>query len=76
MLFASSSLLLSQTPQWQWVKKAGGSGTDNGRSISVDGNGNLYVTGQFTGTATFGTTTLTSSGSNDVYVAKLDIDGN
>jgi len=61
---------------WQWVKQAGGSGIDVGEGISVDANGNLYVTGHFEGTAAFGDTTLTSSGGGDIYVAGLDADGN
>ena len=59
-----------------WAKKAGGSSWDEGRSIAVDGSGNTYVTGYFLGTANFGGTTLTSSGSNDVFVAKYDASGN
>ena len=40
-------------------------------SIAVDANGNSYVTGCFRGSATFGTTTLISSGGYDIFVAKL-----
>jgi len=76
ILFITSAVLTAQTPQWQWAKQAGGSSSDYGSGISVDANGNSYVTGQFQETATFGTTTLTSSGSDDVFVAKMDIDGN
>ena len=61
---------------WLWAKQAGGTDYDDGYSIAVDVNGNSYVTGYFYGSATFGTTTLTSSGSDDIFVAKLDINGN
>lgn len=49
-------------------------------SIALDGSGNIYVAGQFIGTADFdpspATFALTSSGSNeDIFVAKLDATG-
>jgi len=76
MLFASYSLLISQTPEWQWAQQAGGTDIDEARAIKVDANGNSYVTGSFEGTATFGTTTLISNGNKDIFVAKMDVDGN
>ena len=61
---------------WLWAKKAGGTSEDKGYSIALDDNGNSYVTGVFYGSATFGTATLTSSGNYDIFVAKLDSNGN
>ncbi|GAB3171676.1 SBBP repeat-containing protein [Telluribacter humicola] len=55
----------------QWTQKAGGAGDDSGEGIAVDEHGMAYTTGYFSGTATFGTTILTSSGGNDVFVAKF-----
>jgi hypothetical protein len=60
---------------WEWVVQAGGIAFDQGSGISVDCNGNCYITGDFSGTATFGSTTLTASGSSSVFVAKLDMLG-
>jgi hypothetical protein len=62
-----------------WAKRAGGANFDQGESIAVDSAGNSYVTGWFTGSATFGPgeaneTTLTSDGS-DVFVAKYNSSG-
>jgi hypothetical protein len=42
----------------------------------VDTNGNSYVTGTFHGTASFGSSTYTSAGSGDIYVAKYGPFGN
>ena len=55
-----------------WAKRFGGPVDDTGRGIAVDGAGNVAVTGNFYGTADFGTRTLTSSaGSSDVFLARL-----
>ncbi|MEW6468127.1 MAG: SBBP repeat-containing protein [Bacteroidota bacterium] len=60
-----------------WTVKAGGSGNDEGYGIEMDASGNLYITGFFTGTCTFGSAgALTSSGFTDAFVAKLDNNGN
>ena len=67
---------LDNNSNWLWVKQAGGTNWDYGYGIAVDANGNSYVTGYFYNSATFGTTTLTSSGYADIFVAKLDSSGN
>src|SRR5262249_5859359 len=57
----------------KWVTRMGGdSDADVGHAIDVDNSGNVYVTGQFLGTADFGSTTLTSAGDTDGFVAKLN----
>ncbi len=62
--------------EYQWASQAGGSpGFSLGYDIAVDASGNVYITGGFTQTATFGTTTLTSVGNYDIFVAKLDPNG-
>ena len=67
---------LDSSGNWLWVKQAGGSNADQGWSIAIDSSGNSYVTGFFTGTGSFGSTTLNSNGSNDIFVSKLDSSGN
>ena len=43
--------------------------------VVVDGNGNCYAAGVFSGTFRFGATTLASSGLNDLFLAKYDVAG-
>lgn len=59
-----------------WAKKLSDSNLDFGKDIAVDGSGNLYVTGGFSGTVYFGNTTLVSDGFGDMFFAKYDADGN
>jgi len=67
---------LDSSGNYLWVNRAGGTSGDVGYGIAIDSSGNNYVTGYFQGTATFGGTTLTSSGNEDIFVAKLDLSGN
>ncbi len=67
---------LDATGNWIWAKKAGGSGNEYGSSIAIDVNANVYLTGYFQGNAHFGTTSLSSSGEYDIFVTKLDTNGN
>ncbi|MCH2420088.1 MAG: hypothetical protein MK181_09770, partial [Acidimicrobiales bacterium] len=48
--------------------------------MAVDSSGNVYTAGSFSGTVDFdpgaGTANLSSNGSEDVFVSKLDSSGN
>jgi hypothetical protein len=59
----------------KWIVTGGGSGFDRANALTTDLNGNLYVTGIFSGTMTLGDTTVTSSGSSDLFVASYDVNG-
>jgi hypothetical protein len=48
---------------------------DIARKVTVDATGAAYVVGEFSGTADFGSITLTSIGSDDGFVTKLDANG-
>jgi hypothetical protein len=57
-----------------WVKSADGAGTQGfevNPRLAVDPTGRVWVTGPFTGDATFGGTTLHSTGAEDVFVSEL-----
>jgi len=54
----------------QWSIRVGSTGSTSGHALAVDGSGNVFVTGNFTGTTNLGGLSFTSAGSNDVFVAK------
>ena len=65
-----------------WAKAMGGPYSDGANAIAIDEVGNVYTTGGFCGTAdydpdagTFNMTAATTS-EHDIYVSKLDADGN
>lgn len=76
ILCAFSFHLFAETYNFSWAQKAGGASGDYGQAIAVDASGNCYVTGDFVGTANFGGTALVSAGLSDIFVAKLDPNGN
>ncbi len=63
-----------------WAKQFGGSATDISQSITTDSQGNIYTTGNFDTTVDFdpgaGTFTLAVNGNADVFISKLDANGN
>lgn len=74
-------LKLNSSGNFIWAKGMGGAFEDEGRSIDVDGAGNVYTTGYFTLTVDFdpgsGTSNLSSfSDSKDAFISKLDASGN
>lgn len=60
-----------------WAQKAGSNASfpEAGNGIAIAKDGSIYITGYFRGTATFGSTTLTSKGNQDAFVAKLNPSG-
>lgn len=70
---------LSNDGNFVWAKSMGGTGVE-GLGIALDENNNVYSTGKFESTADFdpgsGTFNLTSVGGFDIFISKLDVDGN
>ncbi len=62
------------------AKSIGGPGNDGGESLTIDQSDNCIMTGEFVGTADFdpgaAVFNLTSSGSADIFVCKLNAAGN
>lgn len=70
---------LSASGNFIWAKNIGGVSSESVKSLEIDNANNLYLAGKFSGTADFdpgiGTSNLVSSGANDIFVAKLDANG-
>jgi hypothetical protein len=79
VIFLFSNIILAQT-NFKWAKNIAGTAADQGNSISIDINGNVYTIGDFEGTVDFdpgvGITNLTTNGGNDIFIQKLDSSGN
>ena len=58
-----------------WASGFGGSDTTVPHGIAVDGLGNSFVTGQFSGTLVIGDTTIFRTRGMDNFIAKFDSDG-
>jgi hypothetical protein len=71
---------LDSSGNFVWVKQIGGSNNEIVKSIKLDSSDNIYTTGYFEGTVDFdpgaGTSNLTSAGSADIFISKLDSSGN
>ena len=75
LIIITSLNLNAQT--WQWARRAGGTSSDNGYSITTDPSGYIYATGYFSlSSATFGGTTLSNAGGWDPFLIKYDASGN
>lgn len=71
---------LDSNGNYIWAKGFAYSGANIGFGISNDKNGNVLVTGQFVGTVDFDPSSnafpLTSNGNSDIFIIKLDPNGN
>src|SRR5438105_14740932 len=76
MSLAFGKTVQAQAPNWAWAKGAGSAGNDMGKAIKTDPNGNSFVTGRFSATATFGSLSVSSYGGPDIFVAKYNDNGN
>ena len=68
----------AQGAKFEWAKGMGGTNNESGNAIMVDSAGNVYTTGNFSGTTTFDASVpivLASKGANDVFITKHDASG-
>jgi len=66
---------INSSGAWQWAVQGGSPNGDNGYGVSCDANNNIYITGYFRSTATFGSQTITTSGMEDIYIVKYNSAG-
>lgn len=62
--------------QLLWLKQLGGIGEDLGKDIAINKNGELFITGHYRNTLYYDNDSLVSQGNTDIFVAKLDLQGN
>ncbi|MCE7954107.1 MAG: hypothetical protein DYH00_00405 [Bacteroidetes bacterium CHB6] len=73
-----ASLAFAETTHaqtWDWTKSFGGKEVDYVSGITNDAAGNIYMVGNFKGTASFGSKSLTSKGYYDIFLAKYSPEG-
>jgi hypothetical protein len=78
VLLTAAPAARAQTPNWQLVRRIGLNDSRTFSDVSLkatvaDAQGNLYLVGGFKGTVDFDATALTSSGLQDVFLAKWNI---
>lgn len=80
LTFLNFSPLFAQNHYFAWAKQAGGDKAEQGNSITVDKDGNLYTTGKYSSTGDFdpgvGVFNLnTNVWNHQIFVQKLTPDG-
>ncbi|MDQ3050608.1 MAG: T9SS type A sorting domain-containing protein [Bacteroidota bacterium] len=77
VLILISVSAIAQPISFSWAKALGGK-TSNANNITMarDAGGAVYLLGEFVGTRTFDSYSLTSSGTSSIFVAKYSASGN
>ena len=70
-----SVIASSSSSQSYFAVTFGGTNNNQGEGIAVDSSGNIYITGYFYETVDFGGGNVTSAGSADIFVLKLNSSG-
>jgi hypothetical protein len=78
--FLIGLVVMGEAQNFEWANSMGAGGNDAGAAMTIDASGNIYVAGGFSGTTDFdpsaNTFNLTSTGGSDVFIQKLDPNGN
>ena len=69
LLLLAGPVVRAQAPAWQMAMAIGGDFSAV-TATAPDAGGQVYLVGWFSGTVRLGSTTLTSAGSDDIFVAK------
>ncbi len=75
LLFGTGLSHAQTSPAFQWSASAGGVDNEAVAGVATDAAGNVYVTGYFSNSVTFGAIPLTSAGGTDIFVAKYSANG-
>lgn len=72
------SITTNYSQSFEWLITGGGPLSDKATSVAVDANGNTFITGYFNEEGTFGSITIPmiNPSSKEVFIAKIDPDGN
>ncbi len=69
--------VFSQNTDWLWAKNVGGNLSEEGKCVTTDLDGNVYVVGSFNSSSiVFGNFTLINNGLSDAFFVKYDSLGN
>jgi len=71
----SGRFLNAQAQGWSWAKSGANTTNSLARSVATDPAGNVYIVGEYSGSITFESTTLTTAGTNGLYVVKYSSNG-
>ena len=78
-ILVSQQLIHAQNVNFEWARQLGGPLNEYATAINLDASGKLCLTGCFQGTTDFdpgpGTFNLQSAGVADIFVSKIDTDG-
>ncbi|MGZ3901427.1 MAG: hypothetical protein ACXVP4_15055, partial [Bacteroidia bacterium] len=61
---------ISNNGYYMWAQNAGGNNPDLSHGISVNQNGEIYITGEYDGDSRFGSSNLTNDGGSNIFIAK------
>jgi hypothetical protein len=70
-----SNIAFSQAPQWSWAKSFADQGEAEANSIESDSSGFIYIAGSYTNWIGIDNMLLSSAGGSDIFLAKLDANG-